>query len=108
MTADEVAMKEEQELEALLGYLNQDASNSGMDEPMLPEYNRNNSMWDNSNNQVSETSAQQDQFRSDTPYGSDDDEYDDIFMDVIQQEERMSSQQQPLVQEQDQDMMDMS
>jgi hypothetical protein len=106
--ADEVAMEEEQELEALLGYLNQDNSSPGMDEPMLPEHNRSNSIWDNSDNQVSVTSAQQNHPRSDTPYGSDDDEYDNIFMDVIQQEERFSSQQQPLVQEQDQDMMDMS
>jgi hypothetical protein len=46
-----------------------------------------------------------------TPYGSDDDEYDHIFMDVIQEENRMSSQQQQPQQaepEADQDMMDMS
>lgn len=106
--ADEVAMKEEQELEALLAYLNQDADSPGMDEPMLPEHSKNTSMWDNSSNQASAASVQQDHPRSDTPYGSDDDEYDDIFMDVIQEEERLSSQQQPQVPEQDQDMMDMS
>lgn len=103
--ADEVAMKEEQELEALLGYLNQDTCNQGTDEPMLPEHNKSNVIWDHSGNYVSTTLAQQ---RSDTPYGSDDDEYDDIFMDVIQEEERLSSQQQPLAYQQDQDMMDMS
>ncbi|KAH8592718.1 hypothetical protein B0O99DRAFT_628773 [Bisporella sp. PMI_857] len=54
----------------------------------------------------------------DTPYGSDEEEYDDIFMDVIQ-EEIKSSQQQPATDpmnqaheqarhEQDHDMMDIS
>ncbi|KAL2073165.1 hypothetical protein VTL71DRAFT_10489 [Oculimacula yallundae] len=41
-------------------------------------------------------------------YGSDDDEYDQVFMEVIQQESRVSSQQQPPGYVQDEDMMDMS
>lgn len=97
--ADEVAMNEEQELEALLGYLNQDAGNQGMGEPMLPQH-ETSALWSNS--------ASQDQLQPDTPYGSDDDEYDNIFMDVIQEEERLSSQQQPPGPTEDQDMMDMS
>jgi len=40
------------------------------------------------------------------PFGSDDEEYDSIFMDVIQEEQKMSSQQLPP--SQDADMMDMS
>ncbi|CZS98703.1 uncharacterized protein RAG0_07324 [Rhynchosporium agropyri] len=41
-------------------------------------------------------------------WGSDDDEYDEVFMDVIQQESRTSNQQQPTGYVQDEDMMDMS
>ncbi|KUJ12138.1 uncharacterized protein LY89DRAFT_786273 [Mollisia scopiformis] len=105
--ADEVALNEEQELEALLGYLDHGTGNQALDEPMLPQHNMNAPMWSNSNDQKPANSASQDHVRSDTPYGSDD-EYDDIFMDVIHEEERMSSQQQSSGYPQDQDMMDMS
>ena len=47
----------------------------------------------------------------DTPYGSDDEEYDHIFMDVIEEENRMASQQQqqiPGYLDTDSEMMDMS
>lgn len=99
-------MNEEQEMEALIEYFDSNSNDQSMDEQMLPEHNKNNPSWDNSNDQ--EPTGQRDQPRSDTPYGSDDDEYDNIFMDVIQQEERLSSQQQSSGFGQDQDMMDMS
>jgi hypothetical protein len=47
----------------------------------------------------------------DTPYGSDDEEYDHIFMDVIEEENRTASQQHqqiPGYLDTDHDMMDMS
>jgi len=106
--ADEVAMKEEQELEALLGYLNQDDGNQVMNQSMVSELEVNALMWDNSNNQGPTTPAPRDQLPPETPYGSDDEEYDDIFMDVIQEENRLSSQRQPSGYSEDQDMMDMS
>lgn len=102
--ADEVAMKEELELEALLGYLNQD-ENQAMDQSMPSGEKMKTLMWDN---QGPTTPAPQPHQPSETPYGSDDDEYDDIFMDVIQEEQRLSSQQQPSSYPGDQDMMDMS
>lgn len=40
-----------------------------------------------------EREQQQQQQKWDTPYGSDDEEYDDIFMDVILEESRTASQQ---------------
>jgi hypothetical protein len=46
---------------------------------------------------------------TDTLYGSDDEEYDEIFMDVIEEEQRLSSQQSPApAYVDDQEMMDMS
>lgn len=102
--ADEVAMKEEQELEALLGYLNQGGDQT-MNQSTPSEEEMNALMWDS---QGPTTPAQQNQQHLETPYGSDDDEYDDIFMDVIQEEQRLSSQQQPSSYPGDQDMMDMS
>ncbi|KAE8452987.1 hypothetical protein EG329_012174 [Mollisiaceae sp. DMI_Dod_QoI] len=106
--ADEVAMKEEQELEALLGYLNQDDGNQIMNQSMVSEPETNALMWDNINNRDPTNPAPQGQLTAETPYGSDDEEYDDIFMDVIQEETRLSSQRQPSGYSEDQDMMDMS
>jgi hypothetical protein len=62
-----------------------------------------------------EMRLQHDLQQSDTPYGSDDELYDDIFMDVILEENRTASQQQEERQQQmqheqtdtDLDMMDM-
>jgi len=105
--ADEVAMKEEQELEALLGYLNQEDENQVMNQSMVSESDMNAFIWDNSNNPDPTTPAPRDQLPPETPYGSDD-EYDDIFMDVIQGENRLSSQLQPSDYSEDQDMMDMN
>lgn len=102
--ADEVAMKEEQELEALIGYLNQDG-NQATDQSIPSEEDMNALMW---GSQGLTTPAQHNQQHQETPYGSDDDEYDDIFMDVIQEEQRLSSQQQSSSYPGDQDMMDMS
>jgi hypothetical protein len=50
------------------------------------------------------------QERSETLYGSDDDEYDEIFMDVIEEEQRLSSQQREPTRAytEDEEMMDMS
>ncbi|KAK0116796.1 hypothetical protein ONS96_012646 [Cadophora gregata f. sp. sojae] len=99
--AEEVAMSEEQELEAMLG-------------SMGPEESAFNYGSTNSNplgvlfedmDTVNRTSAPADQ---QSIYGSDDDEYDQLFMDVIEQESRTSSQQQPPDYVQDDDMMDMS
>jgi hypothetical protein len=91
--ADEVALNEERELEALLEYI---------DMPRVSD----NSLATRTSNQEPHSALEsmdpelprlplhdgQRFARTDTPYGSDDDEYDDIFMEVIQEEYRMSSQ----------------
>jgi hypothetical protein len=95
LMAEEVAMIEAAELESRL-------------QAMAPE-RQEPIQWRNG---LEQTSAMD----MDTPYGSDDDEYDDIFMDVAKEEERMSSQQyqhQPqeppgYLQDQEHEMMDMS
>ncbi len=92
--ADEVAMKEEQELEALLGSLNQ---GDGM-ETLL---------WEDQ----ALAKRMRNQQAQDTPYGSDDEEYDHIFMDVIEEESRIAIQQHnkiPGYLDTDHEMMDMS
>ncbi len=102
--ADDVAMKEEQELEALLGSLVPDQR------PVVMHGKETDSLLLEMNaiNQVSTTPPLSGQGSSETPYGSDDDEYDEIFMDVIHVENRMASQQ-PLPEYlDDQEMMDMS
>jgi len=81
---EEIAREEEEELEALLGLMEGEASN---------------------------TTAPQEQQHSETPYGSDDEEYDHIFMDVIMEEKMTASQeqsQQPEHPDTAFDMMDMS
>jgi len=88
-----VAMKEEEELEALLGSLSRDDAVDSM-------------LWDDPTMQ-----SHRNQQTQDTPYGSDDEEYDHIFMDVIEEENRMASQQQqqmPGYLDTDFEMMDMS
>ncbi len=92
--ADEVAMKEEQELEALLGSLDQEDGMKAL-------------LW---GHQALVKTARNQQAQ-DTPYGSDDEEYDHIFMDVIEEENRTASQQHqqtPGYLDTDHDMMDMS
>jgi hypothetical protein len=81
---EEIAREEEEELEALLGLMEGEASN---------------------------TTAPQEQQHSETPYGSDDEEYDHIFMDVIMEEKMTASQEQSQHPEHPDttfDMMDMS
>jgi hypothetical protein len=96
LMVDEVAANEEAELEAML-------------QNLLPEVQQQNSLPFGRKNQHMGTLRGND---IDTPYGSDDDEYDEIFMDVAREETRASSQQiyQPLeyLQSQDSEMMDMS
>ncbi|KAE9377726.1 hypothetical protein N431DRAFT_434869 [Stipitochalara longipes BDJ] len=90
---EEVAKEEEEELEALLGSLSQ---NQGMEEML----------WG-----VQTVQGLRHQQAPDTPYGSDDEEYDHIFMDVIEEENRMASQQHQQVPgylDTDSEMMDMS
>ncbi|PMD27175.1 hypothetical protein NA56DRAFT_562404 [Hyaloscypha hepaticicola] len=92
--ADEVAMKEEQELEALLGSLNQ-------------EHEMEVLLWEDQ----ASAKRTRNQRAQETPYGSDDEEYDHIFMDVIEEENRTASQQHqqmPGYLDTDHEMMDMS
>ncbi|PVH84391.1 hypothetical protein DL98DRAFT_651622 [Cadophora sp. DSE1049] len=101
--AEEVAMSEEQELEAMLGSMspeesafNYGSANSNQMGMLFEEMDTGNR-----NSNAAPTDQQ-------SIYGSDDEEYDQIFMDVIEQESRMSSQQQPPGYVLDDDMMDMS
>lgn len=92
--ADEVAMKEEQELEALLGSLNQEDEMEVL-------------LWEDQ----ASAKRTRNQRAQETPYGSDDEEYDHIFMDVIEEENRTASQQHqqmPGYLDTDHEMMDMS
>ena len=94
LMADEVAIKEEQELEALVMSLSQ--------QEMPREEEMDELLWEMNGHQGSSTRVPQGQPpTSDTPYGSDDDEYDHIFMDVIQKESRMGGQQSQPNQHQD-------
>jgi hypothetical protein len=94
--ADDVAMEEEAELEALIGQLTQEGVRSGHENEM------DSLLFERD---TSNQHTPQHQPRPDTPYGSDDEEYDHIFMGVIEEENRMASQQQPT---EDHEMMDMS
>lgn len=94
--ADDVAMEEEAELEALIGQLRREGVQSGHENEMdLLLFERDTSYQH----------APQHPPPPDTPYGSDDEEYDLIFMGVIEGENRAASQQPP---SEDQEMMDMS
>jgi hypothetical protein len=106
--ADEVALMEEAELEALASMNSERAPQTGQqDIPPEDEMDEMDSLLFSTDGQAATAYASQDQPGSETPYGSDEDEYDHIFMDVIQQEGRMASQQsQPSAG--DHDMMDMS
>src|ERR1700710_482137 len=105
--AEEVGVDEERELGALLGLMGEPR---GHEQQMPPEEEMGNLLWGGiSNSRVRDSPARQEPLE--TPYGSDDDEYDHIFMDVIQEETRMASQQEQSQQaeaEADHDMMDMS
>jgi hypothetical protein len=111
--ADEVALQEEEELEALLGFMS-DVESYPNSQTMEPEEDMNALLYKmngarNTGNQFPTTPTPQDQPPLDTPYGSDDEDYDDIFREVIQEESRISNQQESSVYlEADHEMMDMS
>jgi len=71
---EEAVTTEQLELEAVL---------KEEQEMMLQEGQHRDQMMDSGNRM---------EYGGETPYGSDDEEYDDIFMDVIQEEMRMGSQ----------------
>lgn len=95
MMAEEVAKNEEAELEAMF-------------QDVLPQAHQETN-WNNEDQ--SSLSHRMDQYQE-TTFGSDDDEYDDIFMDVAKAEVGQSSQQlhEPsyLQLDEDQEMMDLS
>lgn len=97
--AEELEDAEEREMQALLGLMGE--------ELQAPEEVDMDAPWEGTQEHISVPATNE----TETPYGSDDDEYDHIFMDVIQEEKRMSSQQLQPPQadaDADQDMMDMS
>lgn len=77
-----MARTEDEELEALLGSMGEPKMEDV--DAMLPHMDRH----EFGNHQ------QKDVLPSETPYGSDDDDYDNIFMDVIQEETRLAASQQ--------------
>lgn len=99
----------------------EEVENGYGDEDLVEEVARDEAEWEAFLGMMEEQSQQgqhhYQEEHGDTPYGSDDEEYDDIFMDVILEESRTASQ---LQQEQEQqpqhegqshadiDMMDMS
>lgn len=100
LMAEEVEGEEERELNAILAGLEQEQQQP-LGEEMDSEGHDLPALRD----------VQSDAYRgTETPYGSDDDEFDSLFMDVIEAESRQASQQQPskAAGEEDQDMMDMS
>lgn len=99
-------MSEEQVLEAMLGSMNPEESylNYGSAPSNQTSMGMSFGKMDTDNHTSQAVPLDQQSI-----YGSDDDEYDQIFMDVIEKESRMSSQQQqPPGYIQDEDMMDMS
>ena len=101
--AEEVAMNEEQELEALLGSMSPEESAFNYGSANSNQMGMLFEDMDTGNRKSNTAPVDQQSI-----YGSDDDEYDQLFMDVIEQESRMSSQQPPPDYVQDADMMDMS
>lgn len=91
-------MSEEQELEALLQSMGSEDQVAMRDD--VPPGEMDTLFGDR-------TSAQMPQCQQ-SLYGSDDDEYDDIFMNVIEEERRISSQQQMSGTQEDEEMMDLS
>ena len=98
--ADEVALMEEAALEALASMNEQQ---SGQQDHLPPGDETNHFLFEIDE----QRSATRGQLPPETPYGSDDDEFDHIFMDVIEEENRMASNSSHH-QVGDQDMMDMS
>lgn len=83
--ADEVAVREERELEALVGDW---MAGSSQGEAFVGSQDVGNE-------------------RREEHYGSDEEDYDQVFLEIMEDERRVASQQQPQ-QEEDHDMMDMS
>jgi hypothetical protein len=106
LMAAEVARQEELELEGLIASYSQDqATIPSKDHDMEAMY-----QWPAASIQGIES-------QSETPYGSDDEEYDHIFMDVIEEESRIANQRHQFQNQQEQappgyledhEMMDMS
>ena len=123
---DEVARLEELEVEARIEEMRREqererAVQSGLGyQNQQPQQSWNSNLLFNQQEQQQEQEREQFLSRPTSMYGSDDDEYDDIFQDVIEEEIRMSqqqsqSQQLPLQSQnqtnndgEDQDMMDLS
>jgi hypothetical protein len=81
------------------------------DEMLVEEAARDEAEWEAFLGMMEEQSRQQQkQLQADTSYGSDDEEYDHIFMDVILEENKTASQDEEQGQDEhaDMDMMDMS
>ena len=93
--AEEIARREEEELDALLemngSILSQSQSQEGQS---IGEASDGLDGW-NGNGHMREREANQ----TETPYGSDEEEYDDLFMEVIRNEQQDGA---------DHDMMDIS
>lgn len=109
------------EIEEILGEESIRGMDGDVDEMLVEEVARDEAAWEAFLGMVEEERAGPRCGRHgvDTPYGSDDEEYDHIFMDVILEESRTSSQMQENGQPQqlheqdeqehgDMDMMDMS
>ena len=96
-------MSEEQELEAMLSSMSPEESHFNYGSVSSNQSGMVFGEMDTSK-QISQAAPVDQQ----SVYGSDDDEYDQLFMDVIREESRMLSQQQPPGHIQDEDMMDMS
>lgn len=105
--ADEVALHEQAELDALLVSMSQTQKTpTGYRDQIPTEDDMDSLLW-SMDEQPLGKSAHREQPQPETPYASDDEEYEHIFMDVIQEENRMVGR--PEHHEYaDQDMMDMS
>lgn len=99
--AEEAARREQEELDALVEGMMGSSQN-------LEDREMSENIFENQQLPVrqQDTRGEKQRMGEETPFGSDDEEYDSIFMDVIQEEQKMSSQQ--LAPSQDADMMDMS
>jgi hypothetical protein len=106
--ADEIAWIEEAELEALAS-MNAEQAMQGLQagHQEEPPEDKMDSLLCSMDDRIPTAHTPQDQPLPETPYGSDDDEYDDIFMDVIQEETRLANQSSQFSNG-DQDMMDIS
>ena len=89
--ADEVALREEAELEALAAMSTEQVTQSFQSiQQDLPLEDKTDSLLFSMDEH--DPAHAHNQPRPETSYGSDDDEYDHIFMDVIQEENRLATQ----------------